>query len=121
MKIAVDFDGVIHKYSKGWHDGSIYDAPMDGCYDAMCNLRDRGHEIVIYSSRVLARGAKRGALDAMRSWLRVHKIPYDSIATEGKPAAHVYLDDRALRFTGDWEKTFWELLELADNEPTTLL
>jgi len=56
----------------------------------------------------------------MKDWLRLHKIPFDSIATEGKPPAHVYLDDRALRFT-NWEDTFWELLELADNEATKLL
>ncbi len=41
LKIAVDFDGVIHRYSKGWHDGTIYDPPMDGCYDAMNQLKER--------------------------------------------------------------------------------
>ena len=33
--IAVDFDGFIHKYSKGWHDGSIYDEPVEGAAEAL--------------------------------------------------------------------------------------
>ena len=28
--IAIDFDGVIHKNSKGFHDGTIYDEPIEG-------------------------------------------------------------------------------------------
>ncbi|MFB4275740.1 hypothetical protein ACBJ59_10645 [Nonomuraea sp. MTCD27] len=36
--IAVDFDGVIHTYGKGWHDGSIYDEPVPGALDALRSL-----------------------------------------------------------------------------------
>ena len=28
--IAVDFDGVIHNNSKGFHDGTVYGEPIDG-------------------------------------------------------------------------------------------
>jgi ribonucleotide monophosphatase NagD (HAD superfamily) len=117
MNIAVDFDGVIHRYSKGWHDGTIYDGPMPGCCDALHQLQDRGHKITIYSSRTFTRPSQ---LNTMKTWLLKYKIPYDSIATEGKPPAHVYLDDRGLRFT-EWEKAFWELLDLADEETTKQL
>ena len=29
-QIGIDFDGVIHKNSKGFHDGTIYDEPIEG-------------------------------------------------------------------------------------------
>lgn len=35
MAVAVDFDGVIHRYSRGWQDGSIYDPPMPGALDGL--------------------------------------------------------------------------------------
>lgn len=30
MTISIDFDGVIHQYSKGWQNGEIYDPPIRG-------------------------------------------------------------------------------------------
>ncbi|MFD8279720.1 hypothetical protein ACFV47_11055 [Streptomyces solisilvae] len=38
MTIAIDFAGVIHAYSGGWADGTIYDLPFP---DALDGLRTR--------------------------------------------------------------------------------
>ena len=38
--ISIDFDRVIHKYSEGWKDGTIYDEPVDGAIEAIKRLQD---------------------------------------------------------------------------------
>lgn len=100
--IAVDFDGVIHAYSKGWADGTIYDPPIAGAMDALLNLMNRGYKIVIFSAR---------PAELIRPWMELHwtfkMYPMPEI-TNIKPAAIAYIDDRAVKFNGDWA----EMLEL---------
>lgn len=102
-KCVVDFDGVLHRYSKGWHDGTIYDDPIEGAAAAMATLREH-YEVVVYSCR-LGPGAVSGTDQsfAVATWLRKHSIPYDTIWVKpGKPPAHLYIDDRGWHFSGDW-------------------
>ena len=91
--IAVDFDGVIHKYSKGWHDGSIYDGPVEDVKRALDLLRERGFSIVIFTCRP--------DLESIIVWCKMHNITVDEV-THTKPKAIAYIDDRGLRFT-NWQ------------------
>ena len=114
--IAVDFDGVIHKYSKGWQDGSIYDPPMEGVKEALSNLISEGYEIVIFSTRCYSRKIKgveqKSQAKEVEEYLKKYKIPYTNIHTEGcKPFCKAFIDDRAIRFE-NWSDAFIEVKEL---------
>jgi hypothetical protein len=105
--LCLDFDGVIHKYSRGWQDGSIYDTVTEGFFNWA--LRAKEHfQLVIYSSR----SKTPEGIEAMRTWLQRHlkywtgdKIPLsidDFTFAHEKPPAFLTIDDRAIRFNGDW-------------------
>jgi hypothetical protein len=109
--IAVDFDGVIHRYSKGWRDGSIYDPPVDGACEALARIHAR-YIVVIFTTRVNPgmRGAE-SQMEAILAWLAEHGFRrgehFDEI-THVKPPALAYIDDRAVRFV-TWDETLDEL------------
>ena len=115
MKIAIDFDGVIHGYSKGWDDGSIYDPPVPGTVEAMKKLKEAGHTLYIFSTRTNPvfkdKEASAEQKKNMENWMNEHGIPYDKIWTFGKPMADLFIDDRALGFRGDWLQTLKEVEE----------
>lgn len=100
--LAVDFDGVIHWYRKGWHDGSVYDDPFPGARECLQRLIDQGHKILIYSTRLMDRivngETSPSQLEEVKAWWKKHNMPEDvKFWTEpGKPLAFVYIDDRAL-------------------------
>ncbi len=48
--VAVDFDGVIHAYSRGWQDGSIYDPPLPGTVEALHALMAE-YAVVVITTR----------------------------------------------------------------------
>jgi len=91
--IGLDFDGVIHKYSKGWEDGSIYDEPIKGTEYALVSLLDMGFDLFIFTAR--------DNKNEIPKWLetnfedkRIHSIK----VTDKKLPAQLYIDDRGLRF-----------------------
>ncbi len=95
--IILDFDGVIHSYTSGWKGATIIpDPPTPGAKEAIATLRQK-YEVVVVSSRC----HQEGGLDAVQAYLDLHGIEVDQV-TNDKPPHIVVVDDRALRFEGDW-------------------
>lgn len=104
--VCLDFDGVVHSYRSGWSGaGSIPDPPIHGTDRAIARLR-KEYRVVIHSARCSSEEGRR----AIESWLKKHRIEVDEVC-EHKPPAFVYIDDRALKFTGDWGETMNQLSE----------
>lgn len=136
--LAIDFDGVIHAYSKGWHDGTIYDEPLPGAFETIKKLMDDGYCVYILSTRKPRQ---------IQKWLDKHLWFYDPMVewenmgyhedknylfgfksevikrrptfwnkdhvlgvTNRKLPALAYLDDRAVLFT-NWQKAGEDLCD----------
>ncbi|MDR1837617.1 MAG: hypothetical protein LBQ89_08170 [Treponema sp.] len=103
--IAVDFDGVINSYTSGWQGPTETDEPVVGAAQAIRELYERGHKIIVFSTRA---NTPEGE-DAIRKYIMgMTETPevYQAIeVTSEKPIADIYIDDHAMTFTGDWETT----------------
>lgn len=100
--VAVDFDGVIHKYSRGWHGGSIYDEPVEGAFDALHELM-LAHAVVVFTCRTPLPVANwitdRSGIECViehraNFWSRTGVL----LVTNKKYPAVAYIDDRGIRF-----------------------
>ena len=114
INISVDFDGVIHQCSKGYHDGTIYDAPVAGSKEALKKLSEK-YTVIIHTCKAKAdRGLVNGktGTELVWEWLKKHDMDqYVSKVTAEKPRAVAYIDDKAVSFTGNWENTLESLME----------
>ena len=88
MILSIDFDRVIHDIDHPI-DGKRMGPPMPGAVQAMRQMHERGHKLIVHSTRT----GKHIA-----DWLAFYGIPWDDI-TSVKQTADVYLDDKAVRFT----------------------
>lgn len=105
-RIMIDFDGVIHKYTE-WNNGTLNKEMIPGTKEAIDKLRHK-YEIVIFTTRASATYKSpeemKALLTDMESWLKDRDIYYDRITSE-KLGAIAYIDDRGVRFNGDWKET----------------
>ena len=111
--VCFDFDGVIHKYSKGWQDGSIYDEYNKNAIDLMLFLQKAGIPIFICSTRethqIISWWNKQGFwADAVKIGDKVTFFDNLNIigVTNRKLPAQMYIDDRAYKYTGQTVNQF---------------
>ncbi len=98
--VCLDFDGVVNSYQSGWEGESIIsDPPIHGVDRAIHQLR-KDFRVVIHSARCKTEAGRH----AIENWLVKHRIEVDEVC-DHKPPAFVYVDDRAIRFRGDWPET----------------
>ncbi len=121
-RAMIDLDGTIHKYSKGFLDGSIYDEPFEGAKEVIDWLKNQGYEIVIFTTRASKENALKTGNDHNKqienteTWLTDHGIYYDRITAE-KIAADFYIDDRAIHINnGDWKAVLEIIKERMKND-----
>lgn len=108
--LCLDFDGVIHSYTSKWVATDIIpDPPTEGFF-GWAQEADKVFKLVVYSSR----SRTPAGLSAMQTWMHRQTqtwrdkggfgmIPKFDYAYE-KPPAFITIDDRAVRFNGDWSE-----------------
>jgi hypothetical protein len=98
--VCVDLNGVLDRYT-GWQHEKHWDPPRPGADDFLRQLDERGYRVVVFTTRWS---------DDARAWLAAHGLDrWVSEVTDRKPAAHVFVDDRAVCFRGDFAATLAEI------------
>ncbi len=113
-RILIDFDRTIHKYSKGYDDGSIYDEPFGNVKKYVDKLKDMGYEIVIFTSRVSKEEFPDKYIEytnKVKDWLNKNKIYFDKITSDKLPSILI-IDDSSYRFMGNWDEEFPKILNI---------
>lgn len=118
-QVAIDFDGVVHGNSKGFHDGTVYDPPIDGSIEAIKWFKSQGYDIVLFTAKVkpdrpLVNG--KGGEELIWEWLGKYNLnSYIKEITCEKPRAICYIDDRGIRFDS-WGNVIDKFKKIVNNE-----
>lgn len=104
--VCLDFDGVLAQYA-GWVSEEHTLPPVQGAREFVEVLLRKGLDVAIHTTR-----PSHVVMEWCDRWgFTVHSLlPSEASVIPGrmrickeKPKALVYVDDRAFRFTGNWE------------------
>lgn len=97
--VAVDFDGVLNKYD-GWRGEDYLFKPQSGVNYFLKKLNE-DYTVIIYTCRYH---------DKVREWLKKYGLDeYVEAVTSVKPRACAYIDDRAIKYDGNYQEVLDEL------------
>lgn len=106
--VAFDFDGVIHKYSKGWQDGSIYGEVNVDVLDIINTLMMNNIPCVIMSTRDPQQIKDWWDKQWFSGGIPVKVLDFNTVfyndctclgITNRKIATQLYIDDRGYRYS----------------------
>jgi phosphoserine phosphatase len=100
LTVCVDLDGVLNLYD-GWKGADYFHPPRPGAEEFLRALGESGYRVIVFTIRWA---------EHVEAWLREHGLQ-ELVAevTDKKPVAHVYLDDRAICFQGDFEQALRQI------------
>ena len=97
--LCIDFDGVINNYTGNYNPDDLC-KPREGVELFLKSLSNN-YFIYIFTSRNTLK---------VEQWMCKHNlIHYISHITNIKEPAYAYIDDRAIKFNGDYDKTLTAL------------
>ena len=97
QRVAVDFDGVLHQYN-GWQGDGTFADPVPGAKQFLEKI-SRHYDVVVCTAR--------DRLDFVCGWLSKHSmLGLVELVTNQKPIAVAYIDDRGVRFNGDFDAMY---------------
>jgi hypothetical protein len=100
LTVCVDLDGVLNLYD-GWKGADYFHPPRPGADEFLRALGEQGYRVIVFTIRWA---------EHVEQWLEAHGLRgLVAEVTDKKPVAHVYLDDRAICFQGDFEQALRQI------------
>ena len=102
LTVCVDLDGVLNLYD-GWKGADYFHPPRPGASDFLRALGSQGYRVIVFTIRWA---------EHVEQWLDLYGLrSFVAEVTDKKPVAHVYLDDRAICFQGDFDQALRQICE----------